>query len=127
MSLPETTLTQLQTLVQQDPALRAKIQEAADADQAARQMAAAASANGMAVSEADLKRYFAQASQATPNQALSDAQLDAVAGGFGFQYDAIAEKRYSILMIRNDSSCGNASEKPWKAPNFDWSNPLGLK
>lgn len=82
MSLPETTLTQLQILMQQDPALRAKVQGAADADQAAGQIAAAASANGMAVSEADLKRYFAQASQATPNQALSDAQLEAVAGGF---------------------------------------------
>ena len=127
MSIPETTLTQLQILMQQDPALRDKVQGAADADQAACQMAAAASANGIAVSEADLKRYFAQASQVTMNQELSDAQLDAVAGGFGFRNDAIAEKRYSILMIRNDRSCGNTSEKPWRDPNFDWSNPLGFQ
>ncbi|TXT39638.1 MAG: hypothetical protein FD135_2070 [Comamonadaceae bacterium] len=125
MSLPETTLTQLQILMQQNPALRAQVQGAADADQAACQIAAAASANGIAVSEADLKRYFAQASQATPNQALSDAQLDAVAGG-GLG-DAIAEKRYSILMIRHGGNCGNTSEKPWKNPDFDRSNPLGLQ
>ncbi|TXT39634.1 MAG: hypothetical protein FD135_2066 [Comamonadaceae bacterium] len=82
MSLSEPTLIALQTLMAQDQELLAHVQAADDADQAAALIAEAATRHGIAVKVTELQTYFAQVSQAAAGQALNDAQLDAVAGGW---------------------------------------------
>ena len=84
MSLkPETltpdTITQLQTLIQADPALIAQLQSCADAASSAAVIANAAAARGIDVSAPDVVAHFegAVAKQGT----ISDADLEQVAGG----------------------------------------------
>ena len=81
MSLSEKTLNALQTLMTQDKALLAQVQGTDDAAQAARIIAAAATQNGIEINEAELAQHFEEASKVAANQALSDSQLEAVAGG----------------------------------------------
>ena len=84
MSLkPETltpdTISQLQTLIQADPALIAQLQFCTDAASSAAVIAKAAAAKGMDVTEPDLVAHFegAVAKQGT----MSDGDLEQVAGG----------------------------------------------
>ncbi len=81
MSLSEQTLHALQALTAQDKALLAQLQTADDAAQAAAIMADAAAKNGIQALEADIAKHFEEASQTAASQALSDSQLEAVAGG----------------------------------------------
>ena len=82
MSLAESTLSALQQLMAQDAALMARVQAAPNTSQAATLIAETATKNGIAISAAELQTYFAEASQAAAGLALSDAQLEAVAGGW---------------------------------------------
>ena len=84
MSLkPETltpdTISQLQTLIQADPALIAQLQSCSDAASSAAVIAKAAAAKGMDVTEPDLVAHFegVAAKQGT----MSDDELEQVAGG----------------------------------------------
>lgn len=81
MSLSDQTLSALQTLMAQDKALLAQVQATNDVAQAAHIIAAAAAKNGLEIQEAELVEYFEEASKVAANQALSDQQLEAVAGG----------------------------------------------
>ena len=79
MSLKPETIAKLQTLIQADPALIAQLQSCADAASSAAVIAKAAAAKGMDVSAPDLATHF---EAATAKQgAMSDAELEAVAGG----------------------------------------------
>lgn len=81
MSLSEKTLSALQALMTQDKALLAQVQATDDAAQAASIIAAAATQNGLEINQAELAQHFEEASKSAANQALSDRQLEAVAGG----------------------------------------------
>lgn len=81
MSLSAQTLSALQELMAQNKELLAQVQATDDAAQAAAIIADAAAKNGIEAIESDLAKYFEEASKAASDQALSDQQLEAVAGG----------------------------------------------
>lgn len=81
MSLSNSTLKQLQDLMQQNPALVAQVHNAGNASSVAMVVAKAAANEGIAVTAEELITHFSEATQANQNQPLSDAQLEAVAGG----------------------------------------------
>ncbi|BCO25555.1 hypothetical protein MIZ03_0416 [Rhodoferax lithotrophicus] len=81
MSLSDQTLTALQTLMAQDSALLAQVQGAEETAQAVSYIAQAAAQKGITVSAAELSAYFETRRQGASTQALSDEQLEAVAGG----------------------------------------------
>ena len=79
MSLKAETITQLQTLIQADPALIAQLQSCTDAASSAAVIAKAAAAKGMDVSAPDMVVHFEAAN--AKQGAMSDAELEQVAGG----------------------------------------------
>ena len=81
MSLSPETLSALQTLMAQDAALMARVQTTPNTTQAAALIAEAAEKNGIVVNEAELSNHLEAVSHTLTSQALSDRQLDAVAGG----------------------------------------------
>ena len=87
MTLSDKTLAELQQLLAQNPELLAQVQTVHDPAQAATLIAQAAAHKGLTISAAELTAHFA-ASAPTGQQALSDAQLDLVAGG-GTAVDAV--------------------------------------
>ena len=80
---PETltpdTIIQLQTLIQADPALIAQLQSCTDAASSAAVIVKAAAAKGIDVSTPVLAAHFEAA--AAKQEAMSDAELEQVAGG----------------------------------------------
>ena len=81
MSQPLTpeTISQLETLIEADPALLAQLQSCTDAASSAAIVAKAAAAKGIHVTESDLVAHI---EAELPKQAdMSDAELDQVAGG----------------------------------------------
>lgn len=117
MSLSANTQQQLQTLMQQDPALVAKVHGTNDATQAAALIAEAAAQNGIEVSAAALAAHFEESSKASANQALSDEQLEAVAGGAGV-VDAIFMSIFTLgigcVVVSVQTSNENVKNgKPW--------------
>lgn len=81
MSLSPETLSALQTLMAQDATLMARVQTTPNTTQAAALIAEAAEKNGIVVNEAELSNHLEAVSHTLTSQALSDRQLDAVAGG----------------------------------------------
>jgi hypothetical protein len=81
MALSETTLQALHKLVENDPALLAQLQQTDDAAQSARILTEAARAAHIDVEETALCTHLEQLSAKAGSVALSDAQLDLVAGG----------------------------------------------
>ena len=79
MSLKPETITQLQTLIQADPALVAQLQSCTDIASSAAVIAKAAAANGMDVSAPDVVAHFE--AEVAKQGAMSDAELEQVAGG----------------------------------------------
>ena len=90
MSLSEQTLSALQTLMAQDKALQTQVQTTRSAAQAADIIAQAAAQNGIEINPAELTQHFEEAAKTSANQALSDSQLEAVAGGGIREGDMIA-------------------------------------
>ncbi len=90
MRLSEDTLQTLRTLIEKDPGLRAQLQQANDAAASARILSQAASAANLPVEEAALRTHLEDVSQRVSAEALSDAQLDKVAGGGKDLYIAIS-------------------------------------
>ena len=82
MSISEQTLVALQTFMALDKALMAQVQATNDAAHAAALIAPAAAKQGITVNEAELIAHLEVVSASLTNQALSDQQLEAVAGGF---------------------------------------------
>ena len=89
MSLSEKTLTELHQMMSQNSDLLTQVQATDDATQAAALIAKAAAEHGISVSAAELADHFEQASAAAKDQALSDSQLEAVAGGWSKQESLI--------------------------------------
>ena len=83
MSLKPETITQLQTLIQADPALVAQLQSCTDVASSAAVIAKAATAKGIEVSAPDLVTHFE--AEVAEQEAMSDAELEQVAGGAGGQ------------------------------------------
>ncbi|TXT39632.1 MAG: hypothetical protein FD135_2064 [Comamonadaceae bacterium] len=81
MSLPETTLTQLQDLMRKNSTLLAQVQAADDAAHIAAIIAQAAAQSGITVTHSELVAHFEQEARDAATPLLSDAQLDAIAGG----------------------------------------------
>ena len=80
MSLNTETIVQIQAMLQADPALLAELQTQTELAGVAAVIAGAATAQGLDVSEADLLIYLtAQQSQAG-GAAMSDTELEQVAG-----------------------------------------------
>ena len=79
MSLKPETISQLQTLIQADPALVAQLQSCTDAASSAAVIAKAAAAKGLDVSAPDLMTHFEAA--VAQQGAMSDTELEQVAGG----------------------------------------------
>lgn len=80
MSLKPETITQLQTLIQADPALVAQLQSCTDIASSSAVIAKAAAAKGMDVSAPDLAAHFEAA--VAQQGAMSDAELEQLAGGW---------------------------------------------
>lgn len=81
MSLSEETLNSLQNLIAQDKQLLAQIRIAKNATQVATIIAQAAAKGGVSVCESEVLTHLEDALNASTDQALTDGQLDAVAGG----------------------------------------------
>lgn len=81
MSLSQATLNELQQLIVADTGLQTRLQEANDAAQAVETIVAAAAAKGLRVEPSELSAHFATATEAASAEAISDSQLESVAGG----------------------------------------------
>ncbi len=81
MRLTEETLQALHTLVAQTPALQAQLQQSDDVAQAARLLGQAARAAQIDITEEALCAHLQSAIQEVTAQALTDSQLERVAGG----------------------------------------------
>ncbi|BCO27834.1 hypothetical protein MIZ03_2725 [Rhodoferax lithotrophicus] len=82
MTLSVTTLSQLQQVMTNDQGLQIKLKGIVDTQQAAAIVAEAAAQHGITVTQAELVQHFAESRNTLADQVLSDAELDAVAGGF---------------------------------------------
>ena len=81
MSLNPETITQIQTMLQADPALLAELQTQTELTGVVAVISKAAAAQGLDVNEADLMSHLAaQQSQASAAD-MSDAELEQVAAG----------------------------------------------
>lgn len=90
MTISEATLQTLRNLIEKDPSLLAQLQQADDAAASARILSQAGSAANLPVEEAALRTHLEDISQRVSAEALSDAQLDKVAGGGKDLYIAIS-------------------------------------
>lgn len=79
MTLKPETITQIQTMLQADPALLAQVQSLAEPVEAAAILVKAAAANGIDVNVSDVVA-FAESARASQG-AISDSELEQVAGG----------------------------------------------
>ena len=80
MSLNPETLAQLQTLLQADPALLTQLQAETELAGAAAVITKAATAQGLDINEADLLSHLAAEQSQASAAAMSDADLEQVAG-----------------------------------------------
>ncbi len=81
MSLNPETITQIQTMLQADPALLAQLQAETELAGVAAVLVNAAAAQGLDVSEADLISHPLARQPQVCIRARSDAELEQVAGG----------------------------------------------
>ena len=108
MSLKPETISQLETLIQADPALVAQLQSCTDAASSAAVIAKAAAANGVDVTEPDLVAHFeaAVAKQGT----MSDTELEQVAGGMNPATPGILMSIFSLGLGCAFVSLGSATK-----------------
>nr|WP_319564952.1 hypothetical protein [uncultured Rhodoferax sp.] len=81
MALSDQTLSALQQLMAQNNELVAQVQTTDDPAQVSALIADAAAKSGMDVTASELAAYFEEAAKTLTTQALSDQQLEVVAGG----------------------------------------------
>ena len=82
MSLNSETITQIQAMLQADPALLAQLQAQTELAGAAAVITKAATAQGLDINEADLVSHLAAEQSQAGATTMSDAELEQVAGGF---------------------------------------------
>ena len=80
MSLNPETITQIQTMLQANPALLAQLQAETELAGVAAAIAKAATAQGLDVNEADLMSHLAAEQSQASATTMSDAELEQVAG-----------------------------------------------
>ena len=81
MSLNSETITQIQAMLQADPALLAQLQAQTELAGAAAVITKAATARGLDINEADLMSHLAAEQSQASATTMSDAELEQVAGG----------------------------------------------
>lgn len=81
MDLQESHIQVLRGLIEQSPTLLEQLKQSKSIDDSAKVLAEVARQGGLPVDEAALREYMNNAMQQAQSAALSDAQLDAVAGG----------------------------------------------
>ena len=81
MNLNPETIAQIQTLLKADPALLAQLQAQTELAGVAAVIAKAAAAQGLNLSEATLMSFLTVEQSQTTAAAMSDAELEQVAGG----------------------------------------------
>ena len=81
MCLNPETITQIQTMLQADPALLAELQTQTELTGVAAVISKAAAAQGLDVNEADLMSHLAAQQSQASAAAMSDAELEQVAAG----------------------------------------------
>ena len=81
MSLNPETITQIQTMLQADPALLAQLQAQTELVGAAAVITKAATAQRLDINEADLLSHLAAEQSQASATTMSDAELEQVAGG----------------------------------------------
>ena len=126
MSLNPETITQIQTMLQANPALLAQLQAETELAGAAAAITKAATAQGLDVNEADLMSHLEAEQLRAKTATLSDAELEQVAGGgignailgsvLGL---GVACAVASIIVaVSKDGKCGKALANfdPTKAP-----------
>ena len=126
MSLNPETITQIQSLLQADPALLAQLQAQTELAGAAAVITKAATAQGLDINEADLMSHLEAEQLRAKTATLSDAELEHVAGGgignaiFGSVLGlGVACAVASIIVaVSKDGKCGKALANfdPTKAP-----------
>ena len=84
MSLNSETITQIQAMLQADPALLAQLQAETELAGVAAAITKAATAQGLDINEADLMSHLAAEQSQASAAAMSDAELEQVAGGGGY-------------------------------------------
>ena len=126
MSLNSETITQIQAMLQADPALLAQLQAQTELAGAAAVITKAATAQGLDINEADLMSHLEAEQLRAKTATLSDAELEHVAGGgignailgsvLGL---GVACAVASIIVaVSKDGKCGKALANfdPTKAP-----------
>ena len=126
MSLNSETITQIQAMLQADPALLAQLQAQTELAGAAAVITKAATAQGLDINEADLMSHLEAEQLRAKTATLSDAELEQVAGGgignaiFGSVLGiGVACAVASIIVaVSKDGKCGKALADfdPAKAP-----------
>ena len=126
MSLNSETITQIQAMLQADPALLAQLQAQTELAGAAAVITKAATAQGLDINEADLMSHLEAEQLRAKTATLSDAELEHVAGGgignaiFGSVLGlGVACAVASIIVaVSKDGKCGKALANfdPTKAP-----------
>ena len=81
MSLNSETISQIQTMLQADPALLAQLQAETELAGVAAAITKAATARGLDINESDLMSHLAAEQSQANAAAMSDAELEQVAGG----------------------------------------------
>ena len=94
MTLKAETPTQIQTVLHADPALQVQLKSCTDADSAATLIVKAASDQGIELSKADIVAC-GKASPSLHSAAISDNDLDLVAGG---KYDPGERLRLEVRL-----------------------------
>lgn len=84
MHLSEATLQSLRQLLEQDSALRDRLQRAHNTSEAAQILIPAAKQVGLEICEENLRNFFAAQILGPTDQVLNDEQLDKVAGGMSY-------------------------------------------
>lgn len=105
MRLPEDTLQSLHTLIAQNPALLAQLQQSDNVAQSARLLAQAAHAAQIDIAEDALLAHLEKTIREVTAQALTDSQLEHVAGGMT-KGEFIAASIFSMGIV-----CGALSLK----------------
>ena len=126
MSLNPETITQIQAMLQADPALLAQLQAETELAGVVAVITKAATAQGLDINEADLMSHLEAEQLRTKTATLSDAELEHVAGGgIGNAIFAsvvglgVACAVASIIVaVSKDGKCGKALANfdPTKAP-----------
>ena len=103
MSLNTETITQIQTLLQADPALLAQLDAQTELAGVAAVITLAATAQGLDISQADVISHLSSEQSQVDAAAMSDTELEQVVGGFSNieeAPEAISKERRAIALAK---------------------------